>query len=343
RSRAGTDNIFDFNTWSPRLGMTYALTEEQKTILRVGLGRYYDPISLENLRRFGPDMEPAQTFVLHYSVPFDIADANHDGEISSDESENAARYLHDLQPESIDDLGFTDSSWQLQVRPGTKDTYTDQITMSVGRELRSNFSVEASYVYKLTSGIMVGWPVNRETGEDFPWVKVPYTTQDGRTFDVWSIDPAQDYNHDGTTDIEDARWVTQNVGSEVRNLDRWDGKKAERRYQGAQIAFEKRQSNGWQLQGSFLYSHGTGVAPRTTDQNWYIEGPMIMDTPFVQSPNQLVNNMSGPLPMLPKYSLKLAGSYTIPHVLVDLGGRLRYNTGRPFWPVEVVPQFEAWM
>jgi outer membrane receptor protein involved in Fe transport len=137
--------------------------------------------------------------------------------------------------------------------------------------------------------------------------------------------------------------VTTHIDSQVRNLDKWDGKKAERQYQGAQIAFEKRQSNGWQLQGSFLYSHGTGVAPRTTDQNWYIEGPMIMDTPFVSSPNQLVNNMSGPLPMLPKYSLKLAGSYTIPKVLVDLGGRLRYNTGRPFWPVEVVPQFAAWM
>jgi outer membrane receptor protein involved in Fe transport len=85
------------------------------------------------------------------------------------------------------------------------------------------------------------------------------------------------------------------------------------------------------------------VAPRTTDQNWYIEGPMIMDTPFVASPNQLVNNMTGQLPMLPEHALKLAGSYQIPVVEADFGFRLRYNSGRPFWPVEVVQQFASWM
>ena len=85
------------------------------------------------------------------------------------------------------------------------------------------------------------------------------------------------------------------------------------------------------------------MAPRTTDQNWYIEGPMIMDTPFVASPNQLVNNMQGDLPMLPEHALKLAGSYTVPRVEIDFGFRMRYNSGRPLWPVEVVPQFASWM
>jgi outer membrane receptor protein involved in Fe transport len=341
-SRAGSDDVFDFQTWSPRLGLVYALTDDGKTFLRANLGRYYAPISVENLRRFGPDMPLAHTRVLHYSVPFDISDADHDGEISLHDLETAVRELPNLTPTSIDDLGVTDPSWSLKVADGTKDTYTDQVTLSLGRELAPNLAVEVTAIYKQTKDIIVNWPINQETQRDWAWDRVPYTTQDGKVYDVWSIQ-LQDYNHDGATDIEDARWVTNHQDWEARNLQSIDGFAPEREYKGLQLVINKRLSNRWQMTGSFLYSDGQGVAPRTTDQNWYIEGPMIMDTPFVASPNQLVNNMTGELPMLPKYALKLAGSYQIPKVDVDLGFRVRYNSGRPFWPVEVVPQFASWM
>ena len=32
RDRASTDNIFDFKTWSPRLGLSYLLTDDGKTV-----------------------------------------------------------------------------------------------------------------------------------------------------------------------------------------------------------------------------------------------------------------------------------------------------------------------
>jgi len=41
------------------------------------------------------------------------------------------------------------------------------------------------------------------TGQDWEWERVPYTTQGGKTYDVWSI-KLKDYNGDGVTDIEDA-------------------------------------------------------------------------------------------------------------------------------------------
>lgn len=343
RSRTGTGDVFDFRTWSPRIGAAYSLTEDGRTILRASAGRYYAPISVENLRRFGPDMPASHTFVLHYSVPFEISDADGDGTISYDDMVTAVRELPNLTPTSIQDMGITDPSWQLQVDSGLEDTHTDQLTLSLGRELVPNLAVEATYVYKKTSDIMVNWPINRATQQDWEWQQVPFTTSEGRTFDVYSI-ALRDYNGDGLTDIEDARWVTENQDWEVRNLGgSIPGLEGDREYHGLQLVVEKRLADRWQLAGSFLYSDGQGVAPRTTDQNWYIEGPMIMDTPFVASPNQLVNNLNGELPMLPEYALKLAGSYAIPKVEVDLGFRVRYNSGRPLWPVEVVPQFAAWM
>ena len=56
RDRASTDNIFDFNTIAPRLGLTYQVTEDGKTVARASYGRYYLPLTAESLRRFGPDM-----------------------------------------------------------------------------------------------------------------------------------------------------------------------------------------------------------------------------------------------------------------------------------------------
>ena len=68
RDRAGTGNIFDFKTWSPRLGLTYKLTEDGKTVARASWGRYYMPLSVEFLRRFGPDMPPVSRTLRMYEV-----------------------------------------------------------------------------------------------------------------------------------------------------------------------------------------------------------------------------------------------------------------------------------
>ena len=71
RTRAGTDNIFDFKTFSPRLGVTYQLTNDGKTVIRANYGRYYMPLAVEFLRRFGPDMPFVDRHWQVYGVPWD--------------------------------------------------------------------------------------------------------------------------------------------------------------------------------------------------------------------------------------------------------------------------------
>ncbi len=77
RDRKGTGNVFDFNNWSPRVGATIRMTGDGKTVARASFGRYYAPVGLENLRRFGPDMPLASIHRLQYSVPWDQVDLNH--------------------------------------------------------------------------------------------------------------------------------------------------------------------------------------------------------------------------------------------------------------------------
>jgi outer membrane receptor protein involved in Fe transport len=341
RSRQGTGNVFDFKNWSPRIGATWSVTADNRTVLRANFGRYFAPLSLENLRRFGPDMPAKMVLAHYYSIPYGEADTNGDGEIDNYELRAAVRTLPGRTPYETQDWGEEDQSWQLQVMPGTNSPRTDQLTVSLAREIASDIALEATFIYKRTSNLLVNWPINRETKQAWEWERVPFTTSSGKTVQVYSI-VLRDYNGDGKADFDDVQFILHNTDLRVQNMPEIDGRTPGRTYRGVQLTLTKRYSNRWQALASLVYSDSDGVAPRTTDQSWYIDGPMIMDTPFVASPNQLVNNTSGPLPMTPKWQFKLSTSYTVPKVEVDLGLRYRYNSGRAVWPMDQVPSYQTW-
>lgn len=121
-----------------------------------------------------------------------------------------------------------------------------------------------------------------------------------------------------------------------------DGIKPRRTYNGLQFTLKKRYSSRWQMLASFLYATSSGMGRRTMRQDFNIEGPMVMDETWLAGLNQTIGNLEGPLPFTQKYEFKLSGSYKVPGVEVDLGFRFRYNSGRPVWPVEAVPQYAEW-
>ena len=88
-----------------------------------------------------------------------------------------------------------------------------------------------------------------------------------------------------------------------------------------------------------------GFFPRVVDQNWYIDGPLTMDTPFGSTYNHFQNNLSGPALMTPEWMAKLAGSYTIPVIETDFGFRVRYDSGRPIFSIDskIGPFYASWM
>lgn len=343
RSREGTDNIFDFRTFSPRIGMALTLTEDQRTVLRAHVGRYYAPMGVESLRRFGPDMEPTLTETWIYYLPMSEVDLNRNGKVDFNEVRPATRLLANRRPtRALAPPSVTDPSWSLQVEPGTGSPYTDQFHVSVQRQIGHNLAVEAGYIYKKTDDLIALRPYNRQTGEYWEWESKPFTTWRGYQTKVWSV-KLKDYNGDGKTDVNDAKYVLNNTDHRAGNLTSFDGKDVGREFHGFQVVFTKRYSQRWQGMAALNWSDSSGIAPRTVDQNWYIDGPMIMDTPFGASYNQFQNNLEGPLPMTPKFMAKITGSYTIPRIETDFGLRYRYDSGRPFFPVEGLPTFATWM
>ncbi|MCP4899383.1 MAG: hypothetical protein GY906_20655, partial [bacterium] len=339
--RDGEGTVYDFKTWSPRLGFAWTLTKDNKTVLRAHLGRYYAPIGVESLRRLGPDMEQNQTYYEFYRIPWDLVDTDGDGMVSPDENRNATRIMAGMDPYDVQDYGTTDPSWDLRVAPGTGSPYTDQFNISIQRQLAPNLAIEGTYIYKKTDDLLVLWPYNSATGEEFEWEQIPYETFTGNQTEVFQV-VLKDFNGDSEVNWDDYIYILDNIDWEARNMKEVAGKKADRTYHGFQLTLTKRYSNRWQGMASVNYTNTDGVAPRTVDQNWYIDGPMIMDTPFGSTLNNYVNNLEGPMLMTPEWMFKLAGSYTIPGIETDLGFRVRFDSGRAIFPVETLPTPARW-
>jgi hypothetical protein len=359
RDRLGSGNLFDFNCFSPRLGVTYRLTKDQKTVLRASFGRYYSPLGVESFGSGGPDQDRSYRIMQLFLVPWEGLDANGDGVIFDAETMNATRILMNgvrdgsLTPINAwvtgnagQELDYRDTfttydpsenPWQLKIHPGLKNQHTDQFTVSLERELFRDVSLALTYIHRNTKDMIVEWPINKQTG--LPW-EYERKTQvvNGQEVNLYSI-VIEDYNGDGVItngDGGDIQWVNENMDIEWRNLPTWDGHKAQRLFQGVQLTFNKRYSNRWQLMGSLLWNSSSGPAGRNKrqDQDYNLEGSNIWSDHWVSGVNQLINNMTGPLPFTPRFEFKLNGNYTIPVINVDLGVRFRMHTGRPVWVLQ---------
>ncbi len=218
-----------------------------------------------------------------------------------------------------------------------KDQHTDQFTVNLEREIVKNFSVGATYIYKHTTDLFANIPINRETGQEWEYERVPFTTSAGQTVQLYSV-VLKDYDGNGVVDSDDVAWVGDNGTSKVQNLPSFDGKSPTRDFHGAQLVFRKRMSDRWQGLASVLYSSSTGMGRRSLRQDFNVEGPMFYDDNWMGSLNQTINNLEGPLPFTPQWEIKVSGSYTVPKIEVDLGARLRFMTGRPMWMLEGYPQ-----
>jgi len=367
RDRKGSGNLFDFNCLSPRLGVTYQLTSDQKTALRASFGRYYTPLGVESFGSGGPDQDKSYSMVQYFLVPWEGLDMNGDGAIWGEETAAATRKLLGgaitpinaiITSPSGDEWDFRDqfhtydpnvNPWQLKIHPGLKNQHTDQFTLSLEREIFQDFSVALTYIHRNTKNMIVEWPINKKTG--LPW-EYDRKTQivNGQELLLYSI-KLEDYNGDGVIDnggdyngngvVDDGEegdvwWVGENMDLEWRNMPDMDGKKAQRLFQGVQLTFNKRYSNRWQLMGSMLWNSSSGVAARNKrqDQDYNLEGTNIWSDKWLGGLNMAVNNMEGPLPFTPRFEFKLNGNYTIPVIEVDFGLRFRMHTGRPAWVLQ---------
>ena len=234
--------------------------------------------------------------------PWSDVDTNGDGFVDTIETRNAARKVSGLTPLS-EEVRTIDQSWTLNVADNVKDQYTDELTFNVEREIAKNLSISGTYIYKHSGNLFANVPINKVTGQEWEYERIPFETSSGQRVMLYSV-LEKDYNGDGVIDSEDIAWIGDNTTSRVQNLGAYDGIKPQRNFQGLQFVLRKRYSDRWQALASFLYSNSTGIGRRSLRQDVNVEGPMFWDDNWMGSLNQTINNLQGPLPYTPKYRVQ---------------------------------------
>ena len=136
----GADPGVAFNNFSPRLGMTYDISGNGKTLVRANYARYYGQVGNGGV---ASTINPVAQTILRY--PW--VDANKDGIAQVGEVQASANPIAIVAGTwASANPGNTVSS--NSVDPNLKNDSTDEVIVGVDREVGAGFAVGANYIYR---------------------------------------------------------------------------------------------------------------------------------------------------------------------------------------------------
>jgi hypothetical protein len=230
------DDIVDFNNWGPRLGVSYDLTGDAKTVAKASYGTFW----LYPAADLASGLNPNATMWLRR---FGWTDANRNGVF--DEGEQGALQL--VQ-------GGTAST---VFDPDLENTYVKQVTAYVEREVAANFGVRTGFVWNGRRQVRGQINVNRQL-EDY---NVPVTFRDpgadGRLTTADDGDLLTGYNLSAEALARPIQNITTNLPGANSDYYTWE------------LTATKRETSYWSLQASIAHTWrretalgaGTGYTP----------------------------------------------------------------------------------
>ena len=296
--------LVTWNTWAPRLGVTYEVAPG--TVLKGHYGRYF--VNLADAHRRA---DPANVAWIR----FDFLDQNENGLYDGAGELGAVRATSGATGTAIRTLGTP-------VNPDLEREYVDEFSASIEHELVTDTALRASYVLKRLNADSGQWNVPQQLallegrgipcGADF---ECPQNALTGAPIRVQRVP-------DDVADRVDTRTET------------FPGMEA--RYHTVQIAANRRFTGGFFVQASFDYqwrdeyraASGESRSPLTADPldvgsdgHGTIWQNHSLETPF----RQQTTNWNG----------RLLARYALPYGAA-LSGNLRYQSGWPWAPIQRV-------
>ena len=208
-----------WNTFSPRFGLVFDLTNDDKTVLKASWGRYY----IANIMQFFVWVNPNGFISYRYRL-------------NPDFTPTGSMYNFSAQADASMD-------------PDAKAPYIDEFTVGVERELFRDFKLGVRYIRKWDRNLLESVDLNALNydalmrGDDIfrVWTNFTPVTAvdpfDGKTVTFWSR--------------VDSSLVTKNYYTNPPG--------ANRDYDGVELTATKRLSNRWQLAASYVYAKSRGL------------------------------------------------------------------------------------
>lgn len=292
---SGRGKVYSMNEWSPRLGLAYDLTGDQKTVLRLHYGDLVDQLAATYFRYAASRLGPFEGYCYN--------------------------------PDGTDFVGPAGNTFDLcnfieypyyNVDPDLKHPRIRQYTATIERALTNDLRVSVTGLYR-------DWKNFVDTVlPDARWE--PFEGQNdltGEPLTLWSLT-----NPDEAT----ANFLTTNVDG-FRYLDP-DGNvlgtaRAKRNHKSITFQLNKRMSNNWSADLSYVYSKTEG----TVDN----DGNGTRTANFL-TPNIPLRFFDGPLSYERPHEVKARVVYKVPKIDVTLGSYFAAVSGFPYTNFQNIPR-----
>ena len=207
----GGDNpVYTNNRIAPRAGFTFDILGDRTTIFKAHYGQFTEAM----LSSYHDRLNPASAYSDQIGWYWDLWD-------------NDWVEMYRIEHEDL-----------YSIDPDIKHPYMHQIVAGIERDLSSNMSLSATFIYRKWANI-----VGRiDTAANYVQVD-EYVPELNKTFQIWE-----------QTNVGDHKYVLKNI----QNGDPWITIDPYRKYWGIELLFNKRFSNNWQLLASYVYSQATG-------------------------------------------------------------------------------------
>jgi hypothetical protein len=308
---AGYDAPFTWNNVSPRAGLTYALDEARKTVVRGSYARFAGQLDSASVGYMNPTSSAGVAVYRWLDLNGDhLASAD---EVQTSQFLGTANGFNAANPTAVTSANRID--------PALKAPVTETVVAGLDRELRANLAVQVNYTYTRTTDLLgnATFSVTPRVGvtlADYaPGPTLTGTLPDGSTYSV-------------PTFIANQAKVTSGGGGFL--LTNWNGYYAD--YHGLELSVVKRLSNRWMGRVGFSLNnareHYAPEARYDTNGNptRTITEPLVDGGQFAP---QSTGNGSGNVYVNAKWQFNANGLYQAPYG-IELAANVFGRQGYPF-------------
>lgn len=224
RTYPAIDAPYSWNTWAPRTGVVWKVTEDGRNVAKAAYSRYYEGMYTGEFDAINSNI--IQTGGVATYAWF--GDANGNGLVDAGE--------FNANPTSV----FTPRNNSID--PNLKDPKNDELMFAYQREVMANVAFNAQWIQR--------WFSDRTVDSN---IGIPRSAYIARSF--------PDPGPDNVLNTADDRTITAyDVSAEYLGKDAFyhTNSPSEYQYKGLELTLSKRMSNRWQLLGSYVWSRLDG-------------------------------------------------------------------------------------